>query len=252
MIIYIMSNPKIYKMKDPSDGFVTKKEKLDDVPFRTLICGRSGIGKTNSVASLIAIPENYGNDFRGEHIYIFTPLKNDFKMKNLIEFKEIPTENVFTEFSDEILNTIYDDIVTDFELHILEKKKPPNKLIILDDVSFSNKLANKKNALNRCMMNLRKHGGSILISTQKYSMLSTGIRCNASSIFFYNGSMKEKELFELDANYIGNRKGFFKMMSDFLTTKRDFIYCNFTSENVKDMYLDKDFNIIDIEKYKLK
>ena len=64
--------------------------------------------------------------------------------------------------------------------------------------------------------------------------------------------MKEKELFELDANYIGSRKGFFKMLSDNLTSKRDFIYCNFTAENVKDMYMDKDFNIIDIEKYKLK
>ena len=42
------------------------------------------------------------------------------------------------------------------------------------------------------------------------------------------------------------------MLSDNLTTKRDFIYCNFTSENVKDMYMDTNFNIIDIEKYKLK
>ena len=41
-------------------------------------------------------------------------------------------------------------------------------------------------------------------------------------------------------------------MSDNLNTKRDLIYVNLTSENVKDMYMDKDFNIIDIEKYKLK
>lgn len=247
-----MPNPIIKMMKDVSDGFVTKKEKLDDIPFRTLICGRSGLGKTNLIASLIALPQNYGTNFKGEHIYIFTPLVNDFKMKQLIKFKEIPDENVFTEFSDDVLDSIYDDIVDDFEMHVIDKKRPPNKLIILDDVSFSNKLASKKNSLNRCMMNLRKHGGSIIVSTQKYSMLSTGIRCNASSIFFYNSSMKEKELFELDANYIGNRKGFFKMLSDNLTTKRDFIYCNFTSENVKDMYMDKNFNIIDIEKYKLK
>jgi len=244
--------PKIRRMKDKSDDFVIKKDKLDDLPFRTIISGRSGLGKTNLIASLLCLPENYGNNFKGENIYIFTPLKNDFKMENLIKFKEIPMENVFTEYSDDILNSIYDDIVDDFELHIMEKKVPPMKLILIDDVSFTNLFTNKKNALNRCFMNLRKHSGNILVSTQKYSSYACGIRSNASSIFFYNGSMREKELFELDANYIGNRKGFFKMLSDNLNSKRDFIYCNFTAENVKDMYMDKDFNIIDIEKYKLK
>lgn len=247
-----MTKPIIRKMKDKSDDFVIKKDKLDDIAFRTIISGRSGLGKTNLIASLLCLPQNYGNNFKGENIYIFTPLKNDFKMENLIKFKEIPMENVFTEYSDDILNSIYDDIVDDFELHILEKKVPPMKLIVIDDVSYTNLFTSKKNALNRCFMNLRKHGGSILVSTQKYSSYAPGIRSNASSIFFYNGSMREKELFELDANYIGNRKGFFKMLSDNLTSKRDFIYCNFTAENVKDMYMDKDFNIIDIEKYKLK
>ena len=244
--------PKVLRMKDKSDDFVIKKDKLDHISFRMLICGRSGLGKTNLIASLLCLPQNYGNNFKGEDIVIFTPLRNDFKIEQLIKFKEIPDENVFTEFDDEILNNIYDNMVDEFELSVMDKKVPRQKLIVLDDISFSNKLANKKNALNKTFMNGRKSNISVMVSTQKYSMLSTGIRCNASSIFFYNGSMREKELAEADLNYIGNKKGFFKMLSDNLTSKRDLIYVNLTAENVSDMYMDKDFNIIDIEKYKLK
>ena len=242
--------PKVLRMKDKSDDFVIKKDKLDDISFRMLICGRSGLGKTNLIASLLCLPENFGNDFSGSDIILFTPLQNDFKMQNLIKFKEV--EEVYTEYNDEILNNVYDNLVDEFELSVMDKKKPKHKIIVLDDVSFGSALTGKKNALNRVFMNGRKHNISVIVSTQKYSQLATGIRANASSIFFYNSSMKEKELFELDANYIGNRKGFFKMLSDNLTSKRDFIYCNFTSENVKDMYMDTNFNIIDIEKYKLK
>ena len=100
--------PKIRRMKDKSDDFVIKKDKLDDISFRMLICGRSGLGKTNLIASLLCLPENYGNDFKGEDIVIFTPLQNDFKMQNLIKFKEV--EEVYTEYNDEILNNVYDNI----------------------------------------------------------------------------------------------------------------------------------------------
>ena len=187
--------PIIRKMKDKSDDFVIKKDKLDDISFRMLICGRSGLGKTNLIASLLCLPENFGNDFSGSDIILFTPLQNDFKMQNLIKFKEV--EEVYTEYNDEILNNVYDNLVDEFELSVMDKKKPKHKIIVLDDVSFGSALTGKKNALNRVFMNGRKHNISVVVSTQKYSQLATGIRANASSIFFYNIHFHEINILSL-------------------------------------------------------
>jgi len=248
--------PKLLRMKDLSDDFYISKEKdnMDGVSHRILITGKSGTGKTSLISSLYCLPENYGNIFNdGNSIFLISPMKNDFKMEKFVKFKQIPAENIFNEIDDEIINTIYDIVVDQFEADIRDGKRPKNSLLIIDDCSFSGGLKKGRyNAVNRVMMNGRKHQFSICLSSQKQSQISTEQRSQASSIFFYNASMKEKELFEQDANFLGSRKAFFKMLSDVLKGKRDFIYCNFTSENVKDMYMDKDFNIIDIEKYKLK
>ena len=37
-----MNNHKILRMKDPSDSYVIDKSPLDSVPFRMIICGKSG------------------------------------------------------------------------------------------------------------------------------------------------------------------------------------------------------------------
>ena len=245
--------PTIKIMKDISDSFVIKKDGLDSVSFRSIICGKSGVGKTNIIGSLLCLKENYSDLFLGKHIFIFSPLKNDFKMESIIKFKSIPKENVFTEYNDDILNNIYDEIVDDFESQIENKKIPNNYLILLDDVSFDGSLKKGNyNAINRCFMNIRKHCGSILISSQKYSQISTGQRSNASSVFFFNSNMKERELFEADNNYIGSRKAFFAMLEDNLKNKRDFIYVNYSVDTVDKMYRNSKFELIDINKYKLK
>ena len=236
---------KVLKMKDKSDDFVIHKKDIDNVPFRSIICAKSGLGKTSLIASILCLPEFYSNDFKGENIYIFSPMKNDFKMQKIVEFKQIPKENIFTEYDDSILNNIYDELVDEFEIDIADKKKPKNCLILLDDISFSGALKKGTyNAINRVFMNGRKQSISIIITSQKYSQISTGQRSNASSVFFYNSSMREKELFEADNNYLENKKLFFKMMGENLKSKRDFIYVDYSVENVKDMYKNTQFESI--------
>lgn len=247
-----MDKIRIYKMIDESDSHTTEKKLIDNIPFRTLLCGRSGLGKTSIIGSLLLLPQFYSKDFLGSNTYIFTPLKNDNKMKTIIKQNQISEENIFTEYDDEVLNTIYDFITDRYEEMIemgVKDKKKLNSLIVIDDMSFDGSLkSGLYNAVNRVFMNGRKHLCSIIISSQKHSQISTGQRSNATSIFFYNSNEKEKELFSSDNNYMGTKKQFNDLMLDNLKKKRDFIYVNYSNEK-DEYYLDTDFNVIDQNKY---
>ena len=239
-------------MIDKTDSNTTEKDIIDNVPFRMILCGRSGLGKTSIIGGLLLLPNFYKNDFLGERIFLFSPMKNDYKMSVIVKEKDIPADNIFTEYDDDVLNALYDSLVDEYEENLedgVKDKKKLNSLIILDDMSFDGSLkSGMYNAINRVFMNGRKHLINIIISSQKYSQISTGQRSNATSIFFYNSSMKERELFEADNNYLQTKKQFFKMLDDNLKNKRDFIYVNYSNEKDK-FYLDKDFNVIDTSLY---
>mgnify|MGYP006097121839 CR=1 FL=1 len=245
----------LYKMIDKTDSHTTSKDIIDNVPFRMIICGRSGLGKTSLIGGLLLLPDFYANDYDGNRCYLFSPMKNDYKMSVIAgeDGKDIPDENIFTEYDDDTLNTVYDFLVDEYEENLangVKDKKKLNSLIVLDDMSFDGSLKGSGgrggayNAINRVFMNGRKHLISIIISSQKYSQISTGQRSNATSIFFYNSAMKERELFETDNNYLQSKKQFFKMLDDNLKGKRDWIYVNYSNDKDK-FYLDKDFNVID-------
>ena len=239
-------------MIDKTDSNTTEKDIIDNVPFRMIICGRSGLGKTSLIGGLLLLPNFYKNDFLGERIFLFSPMKNDYKMSVIVKEKDIPPDNIFTEYDDDVLNALYDSLVDEYEENLedgVKDKKKLNSLIILDDMSFDGSLkSGMYNAINRVFMNGRKNMISICVSSQLYVQISTGQRSNATSIFFYNSAMRQRELFETDNNYLQSKKQFFKMLDDNLKNKRDFIYVNYSNEKDK-FYLDKDFNVIDTSKY---
>ena len=243
---------KLYKMIDKTDSNTTEKDIIDNVPFRMIICGRSGLGKTSLIGGLLLLPNFYKNDFLGERIFLFSPMKNDYKMSVIVKEKDIPPDNIFTEYDDDVLNALYDSLVDEYEENLedgVKDKKKLNSLIILDDMSFDGSLkSGMYNAINRVFMNGRKNMISICVSSQLYVQISTGQRSNATSIFFYNSAMRQRELFETDNNYLQSKKQFFKMLDANLKNKRDFIYVNYSNEKDK-FYLDKDFNVIDTSKY---
>ena len=243
------SKNKIQRLKDKSDSNVIDKGLIDNVPFRCLLCGASGLGKTNFLANMILKNEWYNKEFYGDDIYIFSPLKNDNKMNTIISQKEIPESNIFTEFDEDILKEIYDLSVREFEERSNAKKRIYNKLIILDDLSYSGVLrAKQMGQINRVFCNGRKHNISIIITSQKYTQISPVQRSNFTSAVLYNTANSQVEAIEMDVNFLKTRKAFKKMIRDNVDEKRDFLYVNFSNEK-KDIYLNKDFKVIDQDKY---
>ena len=91
---------KLYKMIDKTDSNTTEKDIIDNVPFRMIICGRSGLGKTSLIGGLLLLPNFFKNDFLGSRIFLFSPMKNDYKMSVIAgkDGKDIPADNIFTEY----------------------------------------------------------------------------------------------------------------------------------------------------------
>lgn len=236
--------PKVLRMIDQSDDFTTDKGLLPKVPFRGILCGKSGSGKTSALGSMLLLPEFYLNDFQGEDIYIFSPLRNDFKMQTIIETKDIPDGNITTDFDDELLGMIYDKLVSEFEHDLQIEKIPSNKLIILDDLSFSGALTSGRyNNISRVFCNGRKQNISIILTTQLYTHILPVCRENASFLIMYNTSLKQLESVAEEWNYLSTKKAFITMFRNNVKEKHDFLVINHSNKS-EHMYLDKNFEPI--------
>lgn len=248
-----MSNSKKHKLKiikDKTDDLVIDKGLLWNVPFRVLLVMKTGQGKSNFICNMFR-DDFYGKEYNGDDIFIISPMVNDEKLETLIEFKKIPEENVMTTMDDEILNALYDSNTEEFTARVSEGKKPYNKVWIVDDMSWSGDL--KKgyfNVINRVFCNGRKHNISIFLSSQFYTHILSSCRSNASGLVLGNASDKQLKLIAEENNYLkGNDKLFKKMFRNLIKENYDYLIVNY-SNKLKDIYLNKDFEIINQEELK--
>ena len=236
--------PKILRMKDASDDYVVRKGLLFDCPFRLLLCAKSGLGKTSIIGNFCLRSEYYSGVFNGEDIYIFSPLKNDYKMETIIVEKEIPEHNIFTHYDNDILRELYDSLVEDFEERVNAGKRPKHSLIVMDDLSFSGALRSGYfNQISRIFCNGRKQLISIIITCQLYSHVLPVCRENASGMIVFNTAIRQLEQIAEDNNFLKSKRDFIQMFRSNITSKNDFLAINYSNE-VKEMYLDKNFEVI--------
>lgn len=202
---------KILQVKDESDKLVVNKGLLWNIPFRIAIVGCSGSGKTSLLVNLVCNPDFYGKDFSGDNIYIISgSLKNDIKVKKMIQYKKIPSANLFDRFNETRIQVLYDFLKDEFHKELMdEDKKVENRLIIFDDVSFSGSLKDKQHGVvSELVCNCRKMSISLIFTSQKYSQLSTTVRSNVSGGVFFNMSNKELDVIQEDFCYADSKKKF--------------------------------------------
>ncbi len=230
-------------MKDSSDKFAVDKGILFDIPFRLLLVMRTGGGKSNLIGNLFR-DDFYGKDFKGDNIYIISPMTNDNKMLNLVDMKNIPDDNIMTEFDNDLINALYEKNVEEFAECIEKGKRPPNVVYILDDISWSGNLRKGQfNTINKVFCNGRKHNQSIILTSQFYNHILPSCRSQASGIIVGNTSDKQLKSIAEENNYLENDKIFKSLFRSNVIEKHDFMVINFTNKK-KDMYLNKDFEPI--------
>jgi len=234
---------KVLEMKDRSDDWVTRMDRIFDAPFRLLLIAKSGLGKTSLIGNIIL--RFYSHVFNGHDIYIFSPLKNDYKMETIILEKDIPDHNIFEEHDNDLLRELYDKLVEDFEERVANGKRPKNTLIIMDDLSFSGALRSGYfNQIARIFCNGRKQLISIIISSQLYSHVLPVCRENCSGMIVFNTAVRQLEQIAEDNNFLKTKRQFIEMFRANVREKHDFLVINY-SNRLTDMYLNSDFEVID-------
>ena len=258
-------NLKPLKVKDNTDSYATKIDMLFDLPFRLLINGRSGSGKSNMLVNLL-LNDNYPykNLFDGDNIYLFSPeISGDRKLSILKEELDIDDSNCFEQISDELLDDLYENLVDDYKekisnketgqlVKIKDKETPENVLIVIDDFSSSGAMSSKRfNKVGQIFCNGRKFLISIVVLQQSYLHTNKTIRENSTGLILFNTSQKALETIEADNNYLKSKKQFLQMFRENVTEARDFLVINY-SNPFKELYLDSCFEPIETEQYEKK
>ena len=197
----------------------------------------------------ILVNEQFGytNLFDGDDIHIYSPtIKQDAKMSIIVNYYDIEEENLHTEYSDDLIMSIYETMIEDFEEDIRKKRRPSQKLFILDDLSSSGAFQNRNNAISVLFCNSRKFNVNLVLLSQYYKSQLPSIRSNASVIFCFNTNLQSLEAIEADNNYLSNKKDFYKMFRDNVKTKFDFLCINY-SNDYSQLYLDTNFEVIKTE-----
>ncbi len=232
---------EILKVKDPSDKNHIKIPILADLPFKIAIVGRSqvSLGKTSIILNLFLRKKFYRDYFKGDNIYIISNNSVDKKLEIMMEQLDIPESN-FMNYDEETLEALYEIL----EEEHMEEKVKKQKLIIFDDVAYSNGLKGSQTGIiSKIVMNGRHILLNSIFTTQKYSLLGTNLRSQLTGIFIGSTSSKELELIETDMNYLEDKKKFMKVMRE-NTKGRDFVFINFTNTPDQGMYLNSNFEKI--------
>tara|TARA_R110000803_G_scaffold134452_3_gene201534 strand:- start:10 stop:744 length:735 start_codon:yes stop_codon:yes gene_type:complete len=244
-----MKKYNILKCKDSAEKYYTEKgDQLFNMPFKIGIIGASQrSGKTSIAVNLLARPEFYLNDFDGKNMFIFSPsITNDNKLKNLIKAKEIPAENLFSTYSEEVLEEVYELIKEEYEDKIENKKKPNDYLIYFDDLGFSGDLRGHYNMIDKVVMNGRHLNISSIFAIQDNFQLSKQTRSNLSGLIVFALSLKNLESIIEEHNYLDNKKAFVKMFRKITNKNHGFLVINY-SNPFKNRYLDSNFIPIQFE-----
>ena len=241
----------VFKVKDVEDSFKIKKDLIPDIPFRISLIGKPQLsGKTNLLINMVCRPDMYGLDFKGENIYIVSDTAwTDQKMKKMIQFKEIPEENIFVDFDEEILEAIYDGIQDEYNLNVETGNKPENYCFIFDDLGYKGSLKGSKfGVMSRIACNGRHIGLSCFILVQKYTQLSTTFRESLTGCVCFSCSQKQLEMIVEEHNYTASKKAFMNAFRYCTNDKHSFFLINYC-QPVDKRYSKNFETFIDINDY---
>ena len=107
---------KIDKMFDVSDDFTTKKDNnLFDLPMRLLMIAKTGDSKSTTLGNYLLKDEAYKKDFDPENVFIFSgSVAGDRKLKTIIEELDVPHQNIFGNYDNDMVSVIYDMLVEQY------------------------------------------------------------------------------------------------------------------------------------------
>ena len=137
---------------------------------------------------------------------------------------------------------LYDDVEDEYNDAVDNKKKPPNKIVIFDDLGFSGSLRgnSKFSIIDKLVMNGRHYNLSSAFLVQSYKQLSPDVRSNLSGLVVFNLSTRELEAVVHEHNYLENSRAFMKLFRKTTKKKHSNFIINY-SNDPENLYMNMNF-----------
>lgn len=205
--------------------FIKKEDNKKNIfapshPFRMLICGVSGSGKTNVLINLIL------NYLIYDKIYIYSKHLEQDKYKLLKNFFETIEENEdLGDVMDLPIATFGDSLDEIIDIEDLDEEK--KNLIVIDD--FITEKNQKK--ITDLFIRGRHKNSSIIYLTQTYFKVPKDIRLNTNHFLFFSvGNKKEMMEIQKEHAFDVSKDEFMDMFNSALSDDYSFFYIDKTSK----------------------
>jgi GTPase SAR1 family protein len=240
---------KILPIKTKSNNVCLKKinskinDKLPKLHLSWLLVGSRGSGKTNLLVNLLTRKEFYKNIFKPQDIILISP---SIGLDETLDLIDTPWK--FREFDELLIQDIIDQQKMIIDLYGKERCK--QLLLILDDC-ITEGAFRFNGILEHLFYRSRHYNLSLIITSQKYSALSRGIRVNSvQQTFFEPVNESELEwLVETHSNKF-NKKKFYNMAKFCFKSKYNFLHIDYgkDKDNRYMLNFNKTLNINDFDK----
>jgi hypothetical protein len=194
-------------------------------PFRAILSGASGSGKTNLLINLLTKEKFYKDFF--DVIFLISPTAGKLD-DSYIALKESKTKSKLA-----IINVLdpetTDDIMT-INKDIIEDKgvdKAPKILIVYDDIISDTKYMNSRPFVHSFVAS-RHYNASVIICTQRFNSVPRVCRIQANAIFYFKGTNSEQETLAQEFCPAGYhwRKEFLSIIDHATDKKYSFLFIN--------------------------
>ena len=144
-------------------------------PFRCLVVGPSGTGKSCIISSMLAF-KPYQDTFK-KNVFFFSPtMREDPEYSHL----KIQEENIFDSYDSGILTDLYES-QRKAKKYLKKNKELEHICIVLDDL-VTDLPQNQRSLLAKLFMTGRHLNVSIIIATQSYKLIPRTIRMNLTCL----------------------------------------------------------------------
>ena len=220
----------------------SKYSNVPKVPFRALIFGPSGSGKSVLLVSLIL--DIYRDVF--SRVFVFSPSVNHDSIwlpvkkyvKEELNVSEEREQCFFENYNSEDLMKII-DTQTKIIKYLKDKKEKKlyNILVILDDIADSPEIARHNKLLQSLYVRGRHAGISVITASQKAFILHPVIRVNATQLFIFRlRNRKELDSIVEELSALADAKTILDIYHTATAEDFNFLYVDLMKKNINEMF----------------
>lgn len=214
-------------------------------PFRAILSGASGSGKSNLLINLLTKDKFYKNYFHVIFLISPTAGKLDDSFIALDKSKSKSKIHIINELKPEVIQNIMNK-----NKELIEDKgvdKSPRLLLVYDDIISNVKFMNTK-PFRHSFIASRHYNASVIVCTQRYNSVPRVCRLQSNAVLFFRGTNSEEKVLADEYTPPGyKKKEFLEIIAYATRTPYSFLFIN-EQADARQRYRENLGNILELVK----